>query len=324
MQVRNTSIASIYMRLLIIVSLFISNAYTSFGQEFFINAETASTLPKGTIMPQLYGSFYDETGVSRLMAFVGANFGVTSNLTIRAAVAGSNHHGQQLPRNIISHNHGGTTNNVLIFNPGIRYDFRITGVNLFAKYRLFSLDKKKDHLRGSVYGEFSTAESPHDESETNLVDDNKGYGFGFILTKLKNRLAVSTTVGFVQPYDYKEFSYGSEKHIDYGSSVKYSLSAGYLLYPKTYDNYQQINYNLYLELVGTSFQAVDFFEDAEKILLVDAAHGAGSYLEVHPGIQRIVNSNTILEFSAGFKLVGRSYSHTNPIFRISWRKILYL
>jgi hypothetical protein len=64
------------------------------------------------------------------------------------------------------------------------------------------------------------------------------------------------------------------------NSVAYTLSAGYLLFPRSYQNYNQVNLNLYAELLGK------FNPGYQQ-----------SYLDVAPAIQLIFNSVFRVDFS---------------------------
>jgi hypothetical protein len=67
----------------------------------------------------------------------------------------------------------------------------------------------------------------------------------------------------------------------------YSLSAGYLVFPRNYTSYKQTNLNLYLEMLGST--------------------GVGHkhyYLDMAPAVQLIFNSTTKLNLGARFQLNG--------------------
>jgi hypothetical protein len=64
------------------------------------------------------------------------------------------------------------------------------------------------------------------------------------------------------------------------NAVGYTLSAGYLLFPKKYENYNQVNVNIYAELLGKT----------------NPGHGQ-SYLDVAPAVQLILNSFFRIDFS---------------------------
>jgi len=69
--------------------------------------------------------------------------------------------------------------------------------------------------------------------------------------------------------------------------LNYSLSAGYLVLPKNYENFHQTNFNVYLELLGA--KSLDKSE---------------YNLDIAPAIQFIFNSTTKLNVGARFQAAG--------------------
>jgi hypothetical protein len=69
--------------------------------------------------------------------------------------------------------------------------------------------------------------------------------------------------------------------------MNYSLSAGYLVFPREYTDYKQLNLNLYAELLAQ--QSID-----------RKAH----YVDLAPAVQLIFNSNTKLNLGYRFQLGG--------------------
>src|ERR1019366_8590868 len=182
----------------------------------------------------------------------------------------------------------------------------------------------------SAYGECSNVNDAHDEAEPNLLDDTKGVGAGLIITCLKNRFAASLTTGVIIPGSYQEtvpFGYGSifftTTKINYGNAVKYNLSFGYRLSPKEYQNYQQNNWNIYLELIGKSYQAATVIQDGVPVAVQTPLLKAGNYVEVYPGIQKIINSNLRLDFSVGFPLINMSYTRFYPVYMIGVQRYFF-
>jgi hypothetical protein len=169
----------------------------------------------------------------------------------------------------------------------------------------------------------------HDESESNLVDDTGGYGFGVIATLLKNRFAVSITSGFIKPNSYFEkqtdFTGGPDlpTTIYYGNAIKYNVSFGYRLAPSQYTDYDQPNWNVYLEFIGKTYDAARVIQNGTEIKTHTPALADGSYIEVHPGIQRIAKSNLRMEFSVGFGLTGNSYVHFTPVWSFGVQRYFY-
>ena len=181
----------------------------------------------------------------------------------------SNHHGSQLPDDLITHKHIGSQ--TIYYSQqsqkGITYPLRLNGFHLYTKYRLLTFDDANEHFRVAVFGQWSNVSNAHDEAEPNLLDDTRGFGGGLIATYLKKRFAVSMTTGFTIPDEYSEdkplFS-GSASTInttiEYGRSIEYNLSFGYLLYPKKYSNYEQANWNIYLEFNGNHTKLLQFLK----------------------------------------------------------------
>ena len=73
------------------------------------------------------------------------------------------------------------------------------------------------------------------------------------------------------------------------NALNYSLSAGYLLLPRTYKSYKQTNLNLYVELLGKS--NLDQYR-------------RNYYVDVAPAVQLIFNSTTRLDLSYRTQLFG--------------------
>jgi len=219
---------------------------------------------------------------------------------------------------------------------GITYPMKFNGVNLYAKFRFLSLDGMHTHFRMAIYAQWAHITSVHDEAEPNLIDDTKGYGGGLITTYLKNHFAASLTTGVIIPGYYDEYTkdpLGSPiplyTKLQYGNAVQYNLSFGYLFYPKKYENYSQTNWNFYLEFIGKSYAEAKVYQNEQNTgqLQVDiqsAALKAGSYIEIHPAIQKIVNSNLRFEISVGLPMINKSYTHFYPLYMFGIQRYFYL
>ena len=124
--------------------------------------------------------------------------------------------------------------------------------------------------------------------------------------------------------------------LKYGKAINYSLSFGYLLYPFRYKNYDQTNINIYMEFLGKDYQAAQIYLssqpnqipiDPDSLMLL-----AGKYLEMRPGIQFIIKSNTRFDFSYGIPipdgyggyLLGKSYARFHPMFNINLQHYFFL
>lgn len=300
------------------------------AQELYPLAEPASVLPKQTLGVRLFSETYKEVNQWRNMTAVRLMYGVTSKLSIYLTGIASNHHGKKMPVEFPFHNTP---------ERGAYYPYKFNGFHLYAKYRFFSLDAEKSHLRVALYGEGAYVKTTHHEAEPDLsMGDNKGLGGGLITTYLNRKFAVSATVGGIFPFsslgvspDPIELLPDVPVRTYYGNALAYHLSFGYLLLPFQYKNYNQTNVNLYLELHGKVMDhaRVDLFVGKEQEYRLDPvryppALQAGYFLDASPGMQLIFNSNTRLDFSVTFPVAGISYARLYPVYTMGLQHYFYL
>jgi len=180
-----------------------------------------------------------------------------------------------------------------MYSPNVRWEsFRI-----YSKYRLLSVDDVHKHFRAAAFGEFSSSINPVRFDELNLEGDQSGLRGGVILTQLVHKLAVSTTLSYI--YSLQDRIKGIGHSHNY-NAFNYSLSGGYLLYPRSYKSYNQTNFNIYLECLGS--QAVDT---------------KTAFLDLAPALQLIFTSNTKLNVGYRFQVAGNMNRMANNSFHIS-------
>lgn len=316
-----------YFRPALLCLLFIASILTSSqGQELYPIAEPASTVPKGVFGVKLMSETFHEVRLVRNQFSLRLMYGVTPKLTVWVQPMVSNHHGKQLPRDILTHRHVGP--NTIFYtqlkNYGSDYSYTLSGIHLYAKYRFLTLDANDQHFRMAFYTEATPVGSTaHDEAEPHLQGDNRGFGAGVIATYLKSRTAVSFTGGFVKAFDYRETDTALNFHLQYGDAFAYSLSFGYLLYPRKYEGYHHRNYNIYVELMGKSFGAAQLSSNGESIQPESEPFQGGNYLDIYFGIQQIMRSNDRLELSVGFDLLNQSYRHFYPVINVGFQHYFY-
>jgi hypothetical protein len=319
------------VRSLLIVALVINITYLH-AQELFPLSEPASNVPKGVVGLRAFTQNYKEYNTNRSLDAFRIMYGLTPRLSVMATASISNHHSKKLPKDLITHTHLPSGNTNYFTHPikrGVHYPYLFNGIYLFAKYRFLSLDEQNKHFRVAAYADWSNVHVAHDEAEPNLMDDTGGYGAGLIATWLKNRLAASLTTGFIKPNSYSEiqpdFTGGPDlpTTLYYGNAIRYNASIGYRLYPKKYEGYEQVNWNIYLELIGKSYGAARVIQNGTEIATKTVALQSGSFLEIYPSIQRIVNSNTRFELSYGFNLFGVSYVHFPPVLTFAIQRYFY-
>jgi hypothetical protein len=163
------------------------------------------------------------------------------------------------------------------------------------------------------------------------MEDTKGYGFGLITTYLYRRFAASLTSGCILPGSFIGTSpdiYGGPDvptEVKYGKALKYNLSFGYLLLPKRYENYKQMNLNLYLEFLGKAYQQATVIQYGDKTLPIKTPLlQAGNYVDICPGIQLIANSNLRFDFSVELQCINTSYTHFYPVYLFGIQRYFYL
>ena len=292
------------------------------AQELYPITESASNIPKGVLGIRYFSETYNEVDRMRNLFALRVMYSLTPKLTVEATPTISNHHNKQLPSEFPTHN----TPQI-----GVTHPYLFNGVDFYAKYRFLTIDGENSHFRAALYGEYSVLKVAHDEAEPTLLDDNSGVGAGLITTYLKDHFAVSFTGGIIMPFKYTgdvpdqlQGLPGTPATITYGNAYNYSLSFGYLLFPKSYSSYNQTNWNIYLEFIGKDYQALqmqvgNIYYNSPKYSINTQGNKALQgiqYLEVYPGIQSIIRSDLRVEFSLGFPAINRSYVHFYPVYNI--------
>jgi hypothetical protein len=302
-------------------------------QELFPLTEPASSIPKGVLGIRGMGQYYKEYGTIREMLGARIMYGVTSNLSVEVTAAGSNHHDTILPANLITHTHTLSGANIYAatsFPRGIPYPFLFAGFNFYAKYRILSIDGEKSHFRVALFADYSTVKAAHDEAEPGLMADDGGWEAGFIATKLFNRWAVSITSGYIEPtFRYEEIQTQYvmpyiTTDVYYGKALEYDLSIGYRLFPVKYTNdYSEPNFNLYVEFLGKAYDSATVKINGQIAAIKTNLLSSGNYIEIHPGIQWIINSNTRIELSVGYPILNESYTHFYPVYDLGVQHYFY-
>jgi hypothetical protein len=328
-QVRRSSMS--FKGKVVLIVLVFAACIKTWAQELYILNEPASSVPKGVVGLRAFSQNYKEYNTTRSLHALRLMYGATAKLSLMATASFSNHHDRKLPKDLINHTHIGNQTNhyTAAIKRGVEYPLLFNGVYLFAKYRFLTRDQQHQHFRMAAYADWSNVGVAHDEAEPNLMDDTGGYGFGIISTWLKNRFAASLTAGFIKPEAYSEMQRDMTggpdlpTTIQYGNAIRYNLSLGYRLLPKKYEGYEQVNWNVYIELIGKTYDAASVVQNGAEITAQTSALKKGSYVEIYPGIQRILNSNTRIEFCYGFELIGYSYVHFTPVWTVAIQRYFY-
>lgn len=248
------------MRKLICIVLFFLSIKIQ-GQELYVFTEPASNMPAHSISLKLTDHFVTKDNIynrfsHRLMPQV--MFGISKKWMFHIGVTFSNMH-----------------------TP----DFKYESFNFYTKYRFISFDDIHKHFRMAAFIDASKTRAPFHYDEITLMGDKSGIEAGIIATQLWHKFALSGTLSHTQVLDDSRFNkviYVPERIYQ---SLNYSLSGGYLLFPKQYKDYKQTNLNLYMELLGE--QTLDV-----KRYCIDLASA----------VQLIFNSNSKLNIGYRFQL----------------------
>ena len=188
----------------------------------------------------------------------------------------------------------------LTFSNMTAASMRFESVYLYGKYRFLSVDDVHRHFRMAAFAEATHSRNRYAFDEVSIAGDRSGVQAGIIATQLINKFAVSGTVSHTQAMDRSRFDkvlYTPERNYQ---SLNYSLSAGLLLLPKEYTSYDQLNLNIYAELLGQ--RTLD-----RKTYFVDLA----------PAVQLIFNSNTKLNLGHRFQLSGNQWRPMEKSYYVS-------
>ncbi len=186
--------------------------------------------------------------------------------------------------------------------------FKFESVSLYGKYRFLSKDEAHRHFRMAAFANGSFSEAPLMYEEISLMGDKTGVEAGLVATQLIQKLAVSGTVSHTRVLG-KKVNDGMMHNHGYilpRQSLNYSLSAGYLLFPRNYSDYKQTNFNLYTELLAQ--HTLD-----EKRY----------YFDLAPGIQFIFNSNSKLNLGYRFQLSSDMYRMATNSFQLSFERTFF-
>lgn len=320
------------MKRLLCLITFLFFIDTLSAQELFPLNEPASNVPKKAIGIRVFNHSYNEAGTVRGLNALRLMYGLLPRLTLMATGTMSNHHGKNFPTNLATHTHdvNQTVYSTGSYVLGVYYPYRFNGISFYAKYRFISQDSQNKHFRMAAYGGYSFLNVSHDEAEPNLLDDTKGYGGGLITTYLKRRFALSLTSGFIIPQNrtgnipdpYTNEPISTE--VQYGKALEYNLSIGYLLLPKKYENYDQTNWNIYLEFMGKAYEQAKITQYGFKnVPITTPLLEKGNYIDVCPGIQAIIKSNLRIDLSVKFPFINKSYAHFYPVYTLGIQRYFY-
>jgi len=250
------------------------------SQELYVFTEPASNMPTNSVSAKVSGMFandnYSKKTLQRYTPEV--MVGLSKKWMVHAIGTFSNMH-----------------QNKLIFE----------SARLYAKWRFLSLDDVHKHFRMAAFGAVSYSRNALNFNEINLSGDQSGAQIGLIATQLWNKLAISGSASLNEVlHKYRWDGNHSRQHVF--ETFNYSLSAGYLLLPLEYRDYNQTNVNLYMELLS----GINLGRPQER-----------AYTDLAPAIQFIFNSTDKLNVGYRFQISGDISRMANKSFMISFEHI---
>jgi hypothetical protein len=171
------------------------------------------------------------------------------------------------------------------------------GGSVYAKYRFLSVDSVQRHFRGAFFTKIATINNPIPNQEITLEGDNSGLQSGVVFTQLLHKLALSGSVSYLHAWDNRGGFDLPANHAD--NAMAYTLSSGYLLFPKNYKNYKQLNVNVYAEFLGK----------------INPGY-AQSYLDAAPAVQLIINTLVRVDFSYRVPLYSTMQRNTAHVYLV--------
>jgi len=249
------------------------------GQELYVFTEPASNMPAHSISIKLTDHFVTNDKIykrfsHRLMPQV--MFGISKKFMVHVGATLGNMH-----------------------SAGFRYE----SFNFYAKYRFLSKDDIHKHFRMAIFADASGTKAPFHYDEITLMGDKSGIEAGIIATQLWNKLAVSGTISHTQVLDKSRTDKVLYVPARNYQSLNYSLSAGYLLLPKEYTDYKQLNINIYTEMLAQ--QTLD-----------QRTH----YVDIAPALQFIFNSNAKLNIGYRFQVGGDMQRMSTGSWQVSFER----
>lgn len=199
-------------------------------------------------------------------------------------------------------------------------DFRVEGVGASFKYRFLSNDDIHKHFRMAVFAKASLVDNPvymqfmekhqlpdgnggfeehelpasMEAAELNIDGTHSGFTAGIVATELIRKTAISGGAAFIRKLN--NLGNNSFDATASRQGMNYNLSLGTLVFPRSYDNYGQTNFNVYVELLGQSL-----------------FNGFGHYLDVAPGVQFIINSTSRVDLAYRFQAAGNMTRFSNKL-----------
>jgi hypothetical protein len=249
----------------------------SHGQELYVFSEPASNMPANTISPKFKAVGGNRSGENFYQRYTPElMLGFSKEFMLHVATSFSNMHTS---------------------------DVKWEGAYIYGKYRFLSNDEIHRHFRMAAFVEAGYSKNPLYFDEISVRGDNSGVDVGLIATQLIHKVAVSATASYLKIYGEP----GEHVHHEVPrSAMNYSLSAGYLVLPREYTSYDQLNFNIYGELIAQQAMGKDAY-----------------YIDAAPAIQFIFGSNSKLNLGYRFQVKGNALRAVEKSYLVSFEHTFF-
>ncbi len=257
------------MKRFLMALVIVATAWPAFAQELYVNTEPASNMATHSlgIRVENQGFF---SPIYKTRSTLEVMYGESRSVMLHGSLYVSDYyHNQQ-------HFEGGSA---------------------YAKFRFLSVDSVQRHFRGAFFAKISAINNPIPNQEITLEGDNSGLQSGVVFTQLLHKLALSGSASYLHAWN--NFGGNIIPTVNAHDAIGYTLSAGYLTLPKHYKSYDQINLNLYAELLGKT----------------NPGYGQ-SYLDAAPAVQLIFNSLIRVDFSYRIPLYSTIERNTARVYLV--------
>lgn len=248
----------------------------SAGQELYVYSEPASNMPARSIAVKLSSNFIakNKSAENRFMQRYTPEvmFGISKNLMVHTGATFADMHTDNL---------------------------RWESVYTYIKYRFLSSDEVHKHFRMAAFTDISYTRSKFSYDELSIAGDKSGVQVGIIATQLWNKLAISGSASYLRAFEKPVIYHHTPEPVM--NAINYNFSSGYLVLPINYTNYDQVNMNVYVELLGQ--QSLD-----RKLNFTDIA----------PALQFIFKSTSKLNIGYRFQLSGNMERMTKQSWLLSY------
>ncbi len=269
------------------MALFVIAAVPGWSQELYPNSEAASNSPKDVLRLRLMTMIDPYHGEA--ITGIKGMYTLTDALQASATVNMSTWLSDDFPGDFSQR------------NPLFR------SATIYGKYRFYTDDEHHKHLRFAAFAEYDYA--PNSVSLDSYIGGVKnGVSGGVIGTFLANRTALSAMMSYFKPIQL-----GEAQTLD-GSIVNYSLSLGHLVLPLRYTSYDDVNVNLYCEVLGYVYFPI--FEGGLSLHHGAFAGSTHLYnrLDIVPAVQVIFSSRAKIDVSARTQIFDDYYARPHWMF----------